>query len=78
MRAQHDYRNLCMRVLSVLRALFVRVAVPGIALLAIVMILFVMSFAGHVHTTHISTSVSQLIAGSGPGNGGLGTGNTTP
>lgn len=71
MRAQRNYRNLCMRVFGVLQALFARVAVPGIALLVIVVIMFgMLLLAGHVHATHISTSVSQLIAGSGPGNGG--------
>ena len=69
MRAPHDCRYLFLKVFSTLRAWFVRFVVPGIALLAVVAILLVMSLATHAPTTHITTSAAQLIAGEGPGNG---------
>lgn len=69
MRAQCDRRKLFWKAFSTLPAQFVRFMVPGIALLAVVVILFMMFWTMHAPVTHVTTSVAPQIAGEGPGNG---------
>lgn len=72
MQARRDCRKLFLNALSTLRIQFVRSMAPGTALLAVVVILFVaflITYATHAPATHITHSVTKLIAGDGPGNG---------
>jgi len=69
MRAQCAPQKLFWKAFSTLQALLVRYLVPGIVLLAVIVILFTVLLTTHAPVPHTPTSVTQLIAGEGPGNG---------
>lgn len=69
MRAHYDCRKLFWKAFSAVRAQFVRFVVPGIVLLAVVVISFMMFSTTHAPVTHSATQTTQFIAGEGPGNG---------
>lgn len=68
MRARYDCRKLFWKAFSTSRAQFARFVISGIALLAVIVIIFLLFPTMHAPATH-TTPATKFIAGEGPGNG---------